>query len=739
MMVYLLKRGVILITLLVSLIPNVNISSNDSLDCYIIQIIFQTTSDWSGLTFDGLGKILFKEYKIIEGNDTSDLHISVNLPQSVFIGKKQYDTTLVKILIRAIIMSPEKIIKFKITKGHVGISNVLIYKFVNRTFILLGNFTHEGVNWTNPIENPAYFKLNKINLKDAILNININRIKLKKLVLTFYYPWYGTKYGESRRWYHWGGIIKENEISTAAHFPIFGAYDSKDEKLIKAHILIAKNAGIDGFVCSWWGPQSFENYAFSKILKIAEELNFKVTVYYESERPELTNPLKVADELIYIIKRYSKSKAFLKINKKPVIFIYAVEAHNRLPDFWIKVRNIVESNVGELFLIGDTRNPEYLNIFDGFHIYNELNITIAYNIFKMFNEQMLYGFKCNDFNNFDDLLNSIKRYKSINVYEKLICFTVIPGYDDRKIRYPGKLLKREDGKTYSLYWKMIEKFKPKCILITSWNEWHEGTEIEPSKEFDFKYINITRKFISSFKNETLNLINSNPDIIFKIKLSHNDSKELLNMSIVNIGDDAFGVRIGLDLSNMQSNFIASNEFPYFNSKYIAFYFPIIEKLDKVNIICLYDLFLSNKTFINCDITYYSKYGKKISYNISDIFYKVCIETKNGTELVINNKRVISNSVILWIREGETLIIKPKKNIYKINNKLNLQFQGWDGDVQSNEECINLKIIRSIHIKAIWKEHKEIGFDQIVLFIFTLSIIVIMVMIILISKRELKES
>src|SRR5207249_1860252 len=66
------------------------------------------------------------------------------------------------------------------------------------------------------------------------------------------------------------------------------------------------------------------------------------------------------------------------------------------------------------------------------------------------------------------------------------CVTIMPGYDDRSQTQrspPYVVLDRHGGATYSTLWRQAIAAHPNWILITSWNEWHEGTEIEPSKEF----------------------------------------------------------------------------------------------------------------------------------------------------------------------------------------------------------------------------------------------------------------
>jgi glycoprotein endo-alpha-1,2-mannosidase len=39
---------------------------------------------------------------------------------------------------------------------------------------------------------------------------------------------------------------------------------------------------------------------------------------------------------------------------------------------------------------------------------------------------------------------------------------------------------RRDGRTYDSMWKGAIRSKPDGVTITSYNEWHEGTQIEPA-------------------------------------------------------------------------------------------------------------------------------------------------------------------------------------------------------------------------------------------------------------------
>ena len=92
--------------------------------------------------------------------------------------------------------------------------------------------------------------------------------------------------------------------------------------------------------------------------------------------------------------------------------------------------------------------------------------------------------------------------------------SVGPGYIDTEVR-PWNAVntrKRLDGKYYKESFNNAVKVKPDLISITSFNEWHEGTQIEPAVEKriesrkysdygsngPFYYLNITREWVEKF-------------------------------------------------------------------------------------------------------------------------------------------------------------------------------------------------------------------------------------------------
>ena len=93
-----------------------------------------------------------------------------------------------------------------------------------------------------------------------------------------------------------------------------------------------------------------------------------------------------------------------------------------------------------------------------------------------------------------------------------------PGYNDERVRpwNARNTKRRENGGYYEQSFEAVVNVKSEIITITSFNEWHEGTQIEkaiPKKIEGFKYsdyspmepdyyLSLTRKWLFKWKKQT---------------------------------------------------------------------------------------------------------------------------------------------------------------------------------------------------------------------------------------------
>lgn len=310
--------------------------------------------------------------------------------------------------------------------------------------------------------------------------------RVPREVLAFYYTWYGRPERQGR-WVHWGSEDPAaHEISQSTHYPAKGAYDSHDPEIIDSHIDQAKRHGLTGFIATWWGQGTYDDRAFATLLDRAAGKGFKATVYWETAPGQGAAQIeRAADDLLYVLRRYGSTEAFLKLDGKPVVFVYGRVMGEVPLTSWPAIIQRVRQRYGRDFvLIADGYNESYARLFDGVH---------TYNICGWVRDQSPEDLRRSSAASFSSAVQLAKSHGKIS------CITIIPGYDDTKIRKPGLRAERHGGQTYQVLWEEAIKSDPDWVLITSWNEWHEGSEIEPSWEDGDKYLQLTKPSAERFR------------------------------------------------------------------------------------------------------------------------------------------------------------------------------------------------------------------------------------------------
>ena len=312
-----------------------------------------------------------------------------------------------------------------------------------------------------------------------------SRVQWKEVprqVLAFYYGWYGNPQVSSR-WIHWEKVNEsEKTIGSSTHYPSLGPYDSHDPKVIEQHCRWAKEAGLTGFIVSWWAQGDFHDQGLPLLLDAAQRTGLNITVYFETVRAN--DALK---DVLYLLEHYGRHPAWLKVQAKPVLFVYGRAIGQIKVDGWLKV--ISEANEkfsdGAVF-IGDQISEKAARVFDGIHTYNPTGSTAG----KSAAQIRAWAHTA-----YPSLVRTAGP-------DRIACVTVIPGYDDSKLGRPSPRpnTDRHDGETYRALWEEAIAAGPDWVLLTSWNEWHEGSEIEPSVENGDRALKSTGSFATRFRS-----------------------------------------------------------------------------------------------------------------------------------------------------------------------------------------------------------------------------------------------
>jgi len=454
---------------------------------YLFKILVSTTSGWTNLLIEGIDPFM-AHLSVIAGGDIPGFWCHYD--NGYLTSNGASEARPVEMEIDALAFTGGQSARFSSSKGDIGETVVTVYRLASGSWLQLRSFTNAGTNPQDPGVNTRTFTIDPSLLyasPSSTTTIKPTPPALMKMVFAFYYQWYFTSYGP-------GGITRHTD-DPYAHQPLLGRYDSMDERVLEAHMRLAKAAGIDCLIPGMLTPGYYSDAPLPAMFRIAQSLGLKLTLYQGSDR-NLTVREMVA-ELAYDIRTFSPYPAYLKVDGVPVIFVYCVN-YNREPSFWTEVARELEAEVGPVYLVGDVYQFAYAEAFDGLHWYFDGDVERASSLFDMYADGLRLKLDGIDWNQAMDL---IAQGENLPLRQRFLAFTVIPGYDFTKIGKAG-YLDRRGGLTYRDYWEAALSKNPDGVLITSWNEWHEGTEIEPSVEFGFTYTNLTRQYTSLFKGAT---------------------------------------------------------------------------------------------------------------------------------------------------------------------------------------------------------------------------------------------
>ena len=273
----------------------------------------------------------------------------------------------------------------------------------------------------------------------------------RRLVLAAYYPWFKRD---------------GNPTSTMAEEPLQArsAWDLDD---VRSHVAQARAAGIDGFAVSWAGGAE-DGPQMDLVLQAMEEQGGVVTPYLETPRARRLlggiDAAKVGQWLDQAVALAADQPAFLRAaDGIPIVMVFGMEELS--PATWSQ---LVADNAGRgrpVHLVGDADPATHGSTLAGWHRYGASGTGEQLTALWRTMAQRIRG---------AHLLDA-------SVPNRLTLATVSPGFDDTKRRGSTNpvIPRGAGGSRYLETWAAAMQSDPDFILVTSWNEWFEGTAVEP--------------------------------------------------------------------------------------------------------------------------------------------------------------------------------------------------------------------------------------------------------------------
>ena len=298
----------------------------------------------------------------------------------------------------------------------------------------------------------------------------------RPIVLVHYMPWHTAK-PVSKKWgYHWTmnhfdpDQIKDGKRQIASrYYPLIGPYDSADADVIEYHLLLMKLSGIDGVIVDWYGRENFRDYATlhrntTLLLKQCEKLKLKFAICYEDQ----IVPALVAANRIAATERVSHvAKDIQWLNK-----------------FWFKSPSYVQLD-GKPLLISFGHSG--LSVKEWQQCFKKLNFPVAYFSQDIKRTDAIGGFGWPSPN---EGLSQTERFLDQSQNWPHAIPVAFPRFADvygaAKVKKSYPDIPDQKGHTFKYTLGAAIDAHSKLIQIATWNDWGEGTQIEPSQEFGYR-------------------------------------------------------------------------------------------------------------------------------------------------------------------------------------------------------------------------------------------------------------
>jgi glycoprotein endo-alpha-1,2-mannosidase len=308
------------------------------------------------------------------------------------------------------------------------------------------------------------------------------------LVGVYYYPWYGTFSG--------GHSVNQ---SLRGHLappqpPELGLYSSRANTTISSHIDHSHQGNIDFWAVSWWGPNSAEdNTIRNNVLTHPRAGELKYAIHYESpgrlgtfENPSFNN---LIPDFRYLANNYFQNPNYMKIDERPVVFMYVTRAYfnsQASRDAVASLRSTMLAEFGvDPYIVGD-------DLFSG-----GVNLQRA-QLWDAITDFDVYGTALQGSGSTTAALSQLagvydNARTALSNTDVGFIPTASPGFNDKGVRSghpaaPRYMVDDPDSGEGDLFSRMltdvvVARTDPKAdniLMINSFNEWHEDTQIEPT-------------------------------------------------------------------------------------------------------------------------------------------------------------------------------------------------------------------------------------------------------------------
>lgn len=302
-----------------------------------------------------------------------------------------------------------------------------------------------------------------------------------------------------------------------------GYYDLRIADNMKRQVELAKMYGIYGFsfYYYWFNGERLLEQPLEMFLE-NKDIKFPFSLCWANEnwtrRFDGTNtgilmeqPTSVESykNVIHDMIRFLRDERYITINHKKVITVYR-------PSLMPKVREVLKywretvqkEGLGELYLIAVKENMIELDwLKEGYDAISEFHPGTLYKECKKINDQIecIHEGFAGEIFSYEDI---VKNKKYFNYSYKKLYRAVMPMWDNTARRNnKGMIFHGANPVLYKEWLKDViqENMEKKnvddnIVFVNAWNEWGEGTYLEPDRFYGYAYLNATKEAVEESRH-----------------------------------------------------------------------------------------------------------------------------------------------------------------------------------------------------------------------------------------------
>jgi hypothetical protein len=271
-------------------------------------------------------------------------------------------------------------------------------------------------------------------------------------------------------------------------------YSTDNAAEVARNLQDVANAGIDAVIVSWQGSDVGGGWNLRRlryVLDGAQQAGVKVTVHLETlaantvgREGATPDPDVLTAWIVELVDTLATHPAWLKVDGRPVIFAYVWDFAGNAT--WNTVRDRLRAGGRTPLLMADSTNPANLLVADGLSTYS--GTLFAPDVHTLMRETA----------------SATRAYHLLGTNwgsPRIAVATVMPGYDETRLAgRSGRVVPRVDGEFYDRQWQAALASGADWVVISTWNEWAENTQVEAGQRFGQVYVWRTRFWSAALKS-----------------------------------------------------------------------------------------------------------------------------------------------------------------------------------------------------------------------------------------------